>query len=197
MLGTSVDGNIDCRLGSALHEFPDIDVHKGNTMRVYMLGAVLIVLAGWGYMHARQLSDSAIADFYVMDSKTTAELDVAASCALVADDFHGTSVTQVHGETVREELDKAKYCDSMQESVTRLREAAEAAHVPLNVSYNNQQNNVAFAADHRSATVDVSYQFTIGRIHISGKRTDQLVKRDGKVLLTQQDDHSEMSLVMR
>ena len=166
-------------------------------MRIYLLGAVLIVLAGWSYMHARQLSDSAIADFYVMDSKTTAELDVPASCALVADDFHGTSIVQVHGESVREELDKTKYCDAMQKSVVLLRKAAEDAHVPLNVSYHNQQNNVVFASDHRSATVDVSYQLDIGRVHISGKRTDQLVKRDGKVLLMQQDDRSEMSLVMR
>jgi hypothetical protein len=166
-------------------------------MRIYILGALLIVLAGWGYMHARQLSDSAIADFYVMDSKTTAELDVTASCALVADDFHGTSVSQIRGESVRQELDKAKYCDDMQKSIARLREAAEAAHVQLNVSYHNQQNSVVYASDHRSATVDVTYQFDIGRVHISGKRTDQLVKRDGKVLLVQQDDHNEVSLVMR
>lgn len=166
-------------------------------MRIYILGAVLIVLAGWGYMHARQLSEGAIADFYVMDSKTTAELDAPASCALVADDFHGISVVQIRGESVREELDKAKYCDAMQKSVAQLREAAEAAHVPLNVSYNNQQNNVVFASDHRSATVDVSYQLDIGHLHISGKRTDQLVKRGGKVLLMQQDDRSEVSIVMR
>jgi hypothetical protein len=166
-------------------------------MRIYILGAVLIVLAGWGYMHARQLSESAIADFYVMDSKTTAALDVTASCAMVADDFHGTSVSQIRGEAVRQELDKAKYCDDVQKAHDLLRKAAEAAHVPLNVSYNNQPNNVVFAPDHRSATVDVTYQLDVGRMHISGKRTDQLVKRDGKVLLVQQDDHSEVSLVMR
>lgn len=166
-------------------------------MRIYVLGAVLVLLAGWGYMNSRRLSDSAIADFYVMDSKATADLNVVASCALVADDFHGTSIAQVRGETVREELDKTKYCDAMQKSIARLREAAEKAHLPLNVSYNNQQNQVAFAPDHRSATVDVSYQFDIGHLHISGKRTDRLVKRDGKVMLVQQDDQSEVSLVMR
>lgn len=166
-------------------------------MRIYLLGAGLIVLAVWGYVHSRRLSDGAIADFYALDAKSTVDLDADASCALVADDFQGTSISTIRGEAVKQDLNKAKFCEDMHRAVAILRQAAQAAHTEPNVNYSNQQNRVVFTPDHRGATIDMTYQLDIGRMHVSGQRTDKLVKRDGKVFLLGQDDRSEVSLVMR
>ncbi|HEX7816648.1 hypothetical protein [Dyella sp.] len=164
-------------------------------MRIFVLAvAVIAALVGWMYWHSLQLGDASIAEFYAMDTKSTVELDATTACALVADDFQGSGVSLVNGQAVRETMDKAKYCESARNAAERLRSVADAAHTPLSVQYKSHQDSVTYTSDHRGATIEVSYRVVVGRMHIDGKRIDQLVKRKGKVLLVGQDDRNTISL---
>jgi len=60
------------------------------------------------------------------------------------------------------------------------------------VSYTTNFDTPVYAADHGSATVRVSYTYSLlgGRLlNITGTRVDTLVKRNGKVLLLATEDH--------
>jgi len=69
-------------------------------MRGYVLGAALLAVGAWGYLQTKKLSDSGIEAFYQTDAETTGKHYTDASCALLADDFHGSSSGVINGMAV-------------------------------------------------------------------------------------------------
>jgi len=162
-------------------------------MKGYVLGAVLLAACGWGYLQTKRLSDSGIEAYYRADAETTFNHDPDASCALIADDFHGSSSGTLNGTAyVTNAVGKAEFCRREKEFSDGFAAFKKRSGREADVSYNTNFDTPVYATDHRSATVRVSYTYSLlgGRLlNLSGTRVDTLVKRDGKVLLLATDDH--------
>lgn len=163
-------------------------------MRVYVLCAVLLAVCGWGYLQTKKLSDSGIATFYQSDADTTGKHDADASCALLADDFRGSTRSTFNGHAIASSaMSRTDYCSVQKQFYDRLAQIESRAGRSIGIDYHTSYGEVAYTPDHRSATVQVTYEYSLlgGKLmHITGTRTDTLVKRDGKVLLTTTDDRS-------
>ena len=163
-------------------------------MRVYVLGAALLAVGAWGYLQTKKLSDSGIEAFYQTDAETTGKHYTDASCALLADDFHGSSSGVINGMAMPQRtLGKSEFCDNMKKFSDMLENVEKRLGRKADVAYNTNFTDPTYAADHRSATVHVTYQFTLlgGRLmNVHGTRVDTLVKRNGKVLLLASEDHT-------
>jgi hypothetical protein len=163
-------------------------------MRGYVLGAALLAVYVWGYLQTRKLTDNGIAAFYQADSETTVHHDADASCALIADDFRGSSSGVMNGTAIPQEtIGKSELCGKQKKFFDMLENFRKRVGRDADVSYGMNFNDPVYAADHRSATVNVSYEYTLLGGHllsIKGTRVDTLVKRGGKVLLLTSEDHS-------
>src|SRR6187402_2610681 len=162
-------------------------------MRGYVLGAVLLAACGWGYLQTKKLSDGGIEAYYRADAETTFTHDPDASCALIADDFRGSSSGTLNGTAIAQNaIGKTQFCDQQKKFSDVLANFKKRVGRDADVSYATNFDTPVYAADHRSATVRVSYTYSLlgGRLlNITGNRVDTLVKRDGKVLLLATDDH--------
>lgn len=162
-------------------------------MRGYVFGAVLLVGCGWGYLQTKKLSDSGIEAYYRADAETTFTHDPDASCALIADDFRGSSSGTLNGTAyAKNAIGKTEFCHREKEFSDGFATFKKRSGREADVSYNTNFDKPVYTADHRSATVRVSYTYSLlgGRLlNITGTRVDTLVKRDGKVLLLATEDH--------
>jgi hypothetical protein len=167
-------------------------------MRVYVLGAALLAVCTWGYLQTKKLSDSGIESFYQADTETTVHHDADASCALIADDFRGSSSGLINGMAIPQDtIGKAELCGKQKKFFDMLESFKKRVGRDADVSYGMNFDEPVYSADHRSATVHVSYQYSLLGGHlmnINGTRVDTLVKRGGKVLLLASEDHSTGTL---
>jgi hypothetical protein len=163
-------------------------------MKGYLLGAALLAACAWGYLQTKKLSGSGIEAFYQTDAETTGHHYTDASCALLADDFRGSSSGVINGMAVPQRtIGKSEFCDNMKKFSDTLENFEKRSGRSAEPSYSTDLTDTTYAADHRSATVHVAYQYRLlgGRLmNVHGTRVDTLVKRDGKVLLLATEDHT-------
>lgn len=163
-------------------------------MKGYLLGAVLLAACAWGYLQTKKLTASGIEAFYQTDAETTGHHYTDASCALLADDFHGSSSGMINGRAVPQRtIGKSEFCDNMKKFSDMLENFEKRSGRSAEASYSTNFTDPTYAADHRSATVNVSYRYSLlgGRLmNVHGTRVDTLVKRNGQVLLLASEDHT-------
>lgn len=161
-------------------------------MRVYVLGAILAGVCVWGYLQTKKLHDSDIEAFYQADAQLTVNHDADAQCAVLADDFHGSTATTLNGHSESQSsISKNLYCEQTHKFFDIMERFKKIAGHDVPVSYRNNVGEAVYSADHRSATVQVDYEYSLmdGKfMHVTGTRQETLVKRKGKVLLLSSDD---------
>lgn len=167
-------------------------------MRVYVLGAALLGVCVWGYLQTKKLSESDIQAFYQADAELTVKHDADAQCAALAEDFQGSSVSTVNGRRESQSsISKSLYCEQTHKFFDIMERFKKIAGHDVPVSYGNHVGEPVYSADHRSATVEVGYEYSLldGKfMHVTGTRQETLVKRKGKVLLLSSDDRSSGTL---
>lgn len=167
-------------------------------MKGYVLGAALLAVCAWGYLQTKKLSDSGIEAYYQRDSELTLQHDAEATCALIADDFRGSSSSTLNGTAVpRTTFGKADSCSTQKKIADMLETFKNRLGREPDVSYSVKPDAPVYAADHRSATVHVTYDYSLLHghlLHLTGTRVDTLVKRDGKVLALATEDHSTVTM---
>jgi len=163
-------------------------------MRAFILGAALVGVCVWGYLQTKKLSDSGIEAFYHADADTTGRHDADAACAMIADDFHADVTGTVNGRSFHKQVvSKADYCATQKDFFTRIEGLEKVMGRSSAVDYNVRFGNQVYAPDHRSATIQVNYDYSLldGKLmHNTGNRVDTLAKVNGKVLLVAIEDHA-------
>lgn len=155
-------------------------------MRTWILAAALLAVAAWGYLQTRKLSDGDVQAFYQAETQAVGTHDADAACALLADEMRADVQGTAAGQALSERgISKPAFCERQKTLFARIDRLEKAAGGSV-TDYHTQFGPPTYSADHRSATVQLRYEYSLmggNLMRVKGIREDTLVKRKGKVLL--------------
>ncbi|MBE9609158.1 nuclear transport factor 2 family protein [Chitinilyticum piscinae] len=140
--------------------------------------ALLLAAAGWWYFVAsRSISEEQAREYYAHYEKAMLTRDPKAMCALLADDFQGSSNIG--------SIDKKSTCADQEEFFSTIAQLGEKMGGMMQLDSRYEIHSVTLSADKKQATVNLSSELDVGGsiMNIKAQSTDTLIRRNGKVLL--------------
>lgn len=143
-----------------------------------LLVVALLTTAGWWYFVAsRSISVEQARDYYAQYEKAMLTRDPKAMCALLADDFQGSSNFG--------NINKNSTCADQEKFFSTIEQLGEKMGGMMQLDSRYEIQSVALSPDKKQATVILSSELDVGGsiINIKAQTTDTLIRRNGKVLL--------------
>jgi hypothetical protein len=153
--------------------------------KLLLLIVFIAAVAWWYFVGGRSLSEANVRDFYRAFEAATLERKPEDICSLFADDFRSTGTVAVGTQSRTDSQDKAETCESYRKLYQSWDQLGEKMGGTLQLDSNYEIHSIDIAADHKSATVDVSNSLDVAGsiMNIKGRSTDTLIRRNGKVLM--------------
>ncbi|WP_028452589.1 nuclear transport factor 2 family protein [Chitinilyticum aquatile] len=143
-----------------------------------LLVVALLAAAGWWYFVAsRSISVEQARDYYAQYEQAMLSRDPKAMCALLADDFQGSSNLG--------NINKKSTCADQEEFFSTIEQLGEKMGGMMQLDSRYEIQSVVLSPDKKQATVILSSELDVGGsiINIKAQTTDTLIRRNGKVLL--------------
>lgn len=167
-------------------------------MRTLILFLILVATAGWWYfIGGRRLDDDLVRDYYLQSQQATLHHDHEALCSMLSNDFASTSQVSMGPQRVRtdDSADKAKTCESWRDLFANWQRLGEKMGGELQLDAGHEIHSITLAADRKSAVVDISTQLDVAGtiMNIRTHTRDQLIRRNGRVLLVRSDGSASVT----
>jgi hypothetical protein len=161
-----------------------------------LLLIVVLAVIGWYYfIGGRRISEDQISAFYQKQTEATLSRSPEALCALLADDFEGSSSGVVYGQRVAVTQNKEQTCESYRQMYSGIAQIGDKLGGMAQLDYQHDVDEVSISADRKSATASVRYTLNVAGsvMRYRGRSTDTLVRRTGRVLLQRSEEEASVT----
>ncbi len=156
-----------------------------ETVKKLILLALLAGLAWWYFDASRRMTDAQIRESYAQQTEAIRQFDAESLCKRLSDDFHGSQLTQMGGQSVEQTFDKKALCDQQNKSIALMKRISDASGGLVALDIELEIKNIELSANRKQATVQTISTARLGDRTLSRDRTtEQLIRRDGRILST-------------
>lgn len=140
-----------------------------------------------------QLDDDVVRAHYQKNVNALRMFDAQALCGMLDPRYKGVDTSRVGKRVDRMELDRAKTCKGLKESMSVMRELVKATKAEPEMQYVIE--SVEVSPDGKQAKVRMRMSVRIGeRLSAASKGTETLIRRMGKVLVVRSEIQTTMSV---
>ncbi|KAF1722694.1 hypothetical protein [Pseudoxanthomonas wuyuanensis] len=161
-------------------------------MKKLLLCLLLAAAAAWYFFGRTQVNEAEVRDFYQRQFEASSKGDVGRLCGMLASDFQGVNITHVGPRQLRELNDRDETCDALEKFYDQLKKLHAMAGDQFEVDGDYTINGVEVAEDGKSATVKVRSVARLGRMRITSRSTDTVVRQHGRLVVRRSDSRSWM-----
>lgn len=168
-----------------------------STRTTYLItSAVVLVLAAGVFIvrdQMSQLDDDIVRAHYQKNVNALRMFDAQALCGMLDPRYRGVDTSRVGKQVDRMELDRAKTCKGLKESMSVMRQLVKATKAEPEMQYVIE--SVEVSPDGKQAKVRMRMSVRIGkRLSAASRGTETLVRRMGKVLVVRSETQTTMSM---
>lgn len=161
-------------------------------MKKLLLCLLLAAAAAWYFFGRTGVSESDVRDFYQHQFEASNNGDVDGLCRMLASDFQGVNITHVGPRQLREVNDREETCDSLERFYEQMKKLHAIAGDEFRMDGDYTINGVEVAADGKSAAVKLRSVAKLGRMRITSRSTDTVVRQHGRLVVRRSDARSWM-----
>jgi hypothetical protein len=168
-----------------------------STRTTYIIGSAVIVALAAGFSvfcaHMSQLDDDIVRAHYQKNVNALRMFDAQALCGMLDPRYKGVDTSRVGKRIDRMELDRAKTCKGLKESMSVMRELVKATKAEPEMQYVIE--SVEVSPHGKQAKIRMRMSVRIGkRLSATSKGTETLIRRMGKVLVVRSETQTTMSV---
>ncbi|MBX3711430.1 MAG: hypothetical protein KF800_05670 [Lysobacter sp.] len=168
-----------------------------STRTTYLISfAVVLVLAAGAFIVRDQMSrldDDVVRAHYQKNVNALRMFDAQALCGMLDPRYKGVDTSRTPKGIDRMELDRAKTCKGLKESMSVMRQLVKETKAEPEMQYVIE--SVEVSPDGKQAKVRMRMSVRIGkRLSASSTGTETLVRRMGKVLVVRSETQTTMSV---
>jgi hypothetical protein len=168
-----------------------------STRTTYLIGsAVVLALASGAFIvrdQMSQLDDDIVRAHYQKNVNALRMFDAQALCGMLDPRYKGVDTSRVGKRIDRMELDRAKTCKGLKESMSVMRELVKTTKAEPEMQYVIE--SIEVSPDGKQAKVRMRMSVRIGkRLSATSKGTETLIRRMGKVLVVRSETQTTMSV---
>lgn len=165
-------------------------------MKKILLLIVLASVGAWYYVNSSKINEAHVNTYYQNMEAATLERKPEAICKLFADDFQSVATVTMAGQRQTDTMDKAKMCQSSRDLYAGWDKLAQQTGRTIQLSSEYTIHSIEIAHDKRSATVDITSVIDVGGImKVRSRSTDQLIRKNGNVLMKHSDGVGSINMV--
>jgi hypothetical protein len=168
-----------------------------STRATYLIGsAVVLALASGAFIvrdQMAQLDDDVVRAHYQKNVNALRMFDAQALCGMLDPRYKGVDTSRVGKRVDRMELDRAKTCKGLKQSMSVMRELVRETKAEPEMQYVIE--SVEVSPDGKQAKVRMRMSVRIGkRLSAASTGTETLIRRVGKVLVVRSETQTTMSV---
>jgi ribosome-binding factor A len=168
-----------------------------STRTTYLIGSAMVLALASGAFIVRdqmsQLDDDIVRAHYQKNVNALRMFDARALCGMLDPRYKGVDTSRVGKRIDRMELDRAKTCKGLKESMSVMRELVKDTKAEPEMQYVIE--SVEVSPDGKQAKVRMRMSVRIGeRLSAASKGTETLIRRMGKVLVVRSETQTTMSV---
>jgi hypothetical protein len=168
-----------------------------STRATYLIGSAMVLALASGAFIVRdqmsQLDDDIVRAHYQKNVNALRMFDSQALCGMLDPRYKGVDTSRVGKRIDRMELDRAKTCKGLKESMSVMRELVKTTKAEPEMQYVIE--SIEVSPDGKQAKVRMRMSVRIGkRLSATSKGTETLIRRMGKVLVVRSETQTTMSV---
>jgi hypothetical protein len=168
-----------------------------STRATYLIGSAMVLALASGAFIVRdqmsQLDDDIVRAHYQKNVNALRMFDAQALCGMLDPRYKGVDTSRVGKRIDRMELDRAKTCKGLKESMSVMRELVKTTKAEPEMQYVIE--SIEVSPDGKQAKVRMRMSVRIGkRLSATSKGTETLIRRMGKVLVVRSETQTTMSV---
>ena len=168
-----------------------------STRTKYIIGSAAVLAVAGGFFIVRdqmsQLDDDVVRAHYQKNVNALRMFDAQALCGMLDPRYKGVDTSRTPKGIDRLELDRARTCKGLKESMSVMRQLVKATKAEPEMQYVIE--SVEVSPDGKQAKVRMRMSVRIGkRLSAASTGTETLIRRMGKVLVVRSETQTTMSV---